>query len=149
MMVGKDLLERFAIAYKNDGFPPLAGKIMGLFYISNQKYFSFEEIMQRVGASKGATSKTIKILLEFKRLNYSMSKEQVRKRMFYLDIQGVTQFLQIVIDNYKNQNQLLKESLQARTNENEEMNDFIKSSIQFNNEVLAFLNIKSEQYFNQ
>ena len=147
-MVKKEMLDRFEIAYKKDGFPPMAGRIMGLFYISDQKYFTFEEIILEVRASKGAVSKTIKLLLELKRINYILSENQSRKRLFYLDIQGLIQFLRMVIDNYKSQNQLLKESLQIRTNENKEMNVFIKGSIQFNNDVLAFLEAKSEKYFN-
>lgn len=141
------ILNRFEIAYKKDGFPPMAGKIMGLFYVSDKRYFSFEEIIHELGASKGAISKTIKLLLGLKRINYVLSKDQGRKRLFYLDNKRLLHFLNLIMDNYNNQNQLLKECLQIRTNENEEMNNFIKGSIHFNNEVIAFLRKKSEQYF--
>lgn len=142
-----DLLRRFAEAYKNDGFPPLAGKIMGLFYISNEKYFYFEDIMHEVGASKGAVSKTLKLLIELNRVDFVYSKGKSRRRMFYMDIQGIKHFLRSVIINYKKQDQLLKECAQVRTNENEELNEFIGNSLQFNKEVLTFLDEKTEQYF--
>jgi len=147
-MAKKELLDRFATAYKNDGFPPLAGRIMGLFYISDKKHLSFEDIICETEASKGAVSKILKQLIQLHRINYTKINNG-RKRLFYLDINGLKFFLQMIIDNYKAQDQMLKECLQIRTNENEEMNNFIKDSINFNKEVLTFLSIKNEQYFNK
>lgn len=141
------ILERFAIAYKKDGLPPLAGKVMGLLYINDQKHFSFNEIADYIKASKGATSKVIKLLLDLNRINFIYSDENKKKRLFYLDIKGVFSFIELVIENYENQNQLLKESLKLRTNENEEMNNFITASINFNTEVLDELKTKSNKYF--
>lgn len=145
----KELLNRFATAYKQDGFPPLAGRVMGLFYISNKKYLSFEEIINETNASKGAVSKTIKLLIQMHRIDFIISEEKARKRLFYLDIEGLKYFIRMIINNYRDQDQLLKECLQTRTNENEEMNNFIKDSLNFNKDVLTFLNIKNEQYFNK
>ena len=141
------LLDRFGEAYKNDGFPPLAGKIMGLFYISNQKHFNFEEIVCEVGATKGAVSKNIKLLFELNWIEYVLKNNGSRKRHCFLDIHGVKYFLRLVIENYKEQDKLLKECANMRNNDNEELNNFIQDSIQFNEEVLAFLDLKSEQYF--
>ena len=48
-MTDKELiLKEFSEAYKIDGFPPLAGKIMGIFYAYDKKYFAFEEIVEIV-----------------------------------------------------------------------------------------------------
>lgn len=144
------ILERFALTYKKDGLPPLVGKVMGLLYISDQKYFTFDEIQKIIGSSKGATSKAINLLLELNRINYIYSdKSKKKKRLFYLDIKGVFFFLELVIKNYSDQNELLKESLELRTNENEEMNEFIINSINFNSEMLNFFRTKSNQYFKQ
>ena len=41
----------------------------------------------------------------------------------------------------------MKECVQLRTDENKELNEFIDDSLQFNKEVLAFLDEKTEQYF--
>ncbi|MFD1292376.1 GbsR/MarR family transcriptional regulator [Lutibacter holmesii] len=144
-----DMLERFAVTYKNDGLPPLVGKIIGLLYINNQKYFTFSDIQEGIGASKGATSKALKLLLGLNRINFKYSDENKKKRLFFLDIKGVYLFMKIVMKNYSDQNQLLKESLDLRNNENEELNGFINESIKFNEEVLDFLNKKSIQYFKE
>ncbi len=147
-MVKENLLKRFADAYQNDGFPPMAGKIMGLFYISNQKYLSFNDIIEETGASKGAVSKTIKLLIDMRRINFIPSKEKGRKRLFYLDIQGIKIFLRSVVENYRKQDQLLIECKGLRNDENDEMNNFIDDSLEFNKSVLSFVAKKTEQYFN-
>ncbi len=141
------IIERFAVAYKKDGLPPLVGKVMGVLYISDQKYFTFDEIQKKIDSSKGATSKAINLLLELNRISFIYADESKKKRLFFLDIKGVFYFLELVIKNYSDQNQLLKESLELRTNENKEMNHFIKTSISFNTEVLNFLKTKSNEYF--
>jgi len=144
-----DMVERFTATYKNDGLPPLVGKITGFLYVKNQKYFTFLELQENIGASKGATSKAIKLLLSLKRINYIYSEKNKNKRLFFLDTKGIHFFMRFVIKNYNEQNQLLKESLELRNNENEEMNNFIKKSIKFNEEVLGFLEKKSIQYFKE
>ena len=142
-----DLLNRFGKAYKNEGLPPVAGKIMGLFYISDKKYFDFDEIVAEVDASKGAVSKNLKLLIKLRRITHVACKESVRKRLFFLDINGVKYYIRFVIENYKAQDQLLKESLELRSKENNELNDFIKNSLEYNKEVLTFLELKRKQYF--
>ncbi len=143
-----ELLINFAKAYELDGLPPLTGKIMGLFYVSDQKYFSFEEIMEQVGASKGAVSKTLKLLQNLKRISFVVSKEHSRKRLFYLDTNGIKHFIRMVISNYREQDLLLKTCLDMRSNENLELNKFIENSIAFNADVLAVVDEKMEKYFN-
>lgn len=148
-MSKENLLDRFAEAYKIDGFPPLAGRIMGMFYIYDQKYFSFDEIVSIVKASKGSVSKTLKMLIGLGRVTFIQSKEHKRKRLFLLNIDGLRHFLNTVILNYKKQDSLIKECLELRTNENLELNNFINSSVEFNAEILEFIEEKMVKYFNQ
>ncbi len=148
-MKKENLLERFVATYVAEGYPPLAGKIIGLFYISDEKYLTFNEIIEQTGASKGAISKTIQLLLEHNRINYITEENNSRKRLFYLDINGLIKFLRMIIKNYQDQNILIKECLELRDQTPSEMNDFIKNSILFNTEMLTFLNEKANQYFNK
>jgi len=146
--IKKELLEKFAITYNNDGFPPLAGKIIGLFYLLDKKHLSFEEIMDEIETSKGGTSKALKLLLDKKIINFIYSKEKWKKRLFYLDPNGMIAYLDSAIENLAQQNQLFKKSLSFRSeNGNKDMNIFISKSIQFNDEVSNFLITKSNQYF--
>ena len=43
IMKKKDLLSSYAMIHSGNNYPPIAGKILGLFFISNQKYYAFEE----------------------------------------------------------------------------------------------------------
>ena len=143
------ILESFAEAYELDGLPPLAGKVMGLFYLSDKKYFSFDEIIEQVKASKGAVSKSLKVLINLNRISYKLSPQYNRKRLFYLDTIGIRHSINMVISNYKKQDLLLKACLELRTNENLELNEFIENSIAFNADVLAVIEEKMDKYFNK
>ncbi|WP_066630939.1 hypothetical protein [Labilibacter marinus] len=147
-MVKESIIERFAEAYKIDGFPPLAGKIMGVFYMSDSKYFCFEDLVLLSKGSKGAVSKTLKLLIGLSRIGFIYSKERKSKRLFYLDTKGIRDFLEIILANYKKQDILLKECLQLRSDENQELNMFIKNSLTFNDEVISLIEEKMNKYFN-
>lgn len=144
-----EIITSFGEAYEVDGFPPLAGKIMGLLYVSDKKYFSFDEIVQQVKASKGAVSKILKLLVDLHRVNYIICKDSSRKRLFYLDIKGIRFFVDVVIANYRKQDLLLQECLKHRNSENPELNKFIENSIALNADMLEMLDDKVKKYFNQ
>lgn len=148
----EEIINSFERTYKNEGYPSLAGKIIGMFYVSEKKYLSFQDINKHVDVSKGSVSKTLKYLIQLNRVKSVSSENDKRKRYYYLDIPGLIQFLKFIITNYEEQNSLLKEVVKVRKdehrNENEEMNLFIDKSIKFNNEMLEFLKLKSKEYFN-
>ncbi|WP_299765160.1 hypothetical protein [uncultured Dokdonia sp.] len=141
------IIDVFERTYKNDGFPPLAGKVVGFFYVTDTKYIGFQDIVKGVGASKGAVSKVLKILIGLYRINSIDHPNDNRKRLYYLDTENLIKFLEIVINNYREQSDLLHAVLKIRTEENQEMNDFIERSIAFNDEMLNFLDEKSKKYF--
>ncbi len=45
------LIQQSANLYKLVGYPRIAGKIMGLLYVSEQKYFTFQEVMDALHIS--------------------------------------------------------------------------------------------------
>ncbi len=143
----QSLLDLYALTFKEDNYPPVAGKILGLFYISNPKYFTFEELMEEVGASKSAISKALKLLLERGDVNFTILKGSKRRRHFYLDTEGIVDSLQRLVDAYTMQTELLQETLTIRNEENEEMNLFITNLIKFNNEVLTYIDQKLKEHF--
>ena len=143
----KSILASFAHVYKEDNYPPIAGKILGFFYISNEKYFTFDELMIELKVSKSAMSKALKLLLEFGEVNFKIFENNKRKRYFYLDIQGTIDKLQRLIDAYFMETQLLEETLKIRNNENKDLNEFIKISIKFNKEVLDYLEKKVKEHY--
>jgi len=143
----KQILELFALSLKEDNYPPVAGRIIGLFYVSNRKYFEFEAIMEAVKASKSATSKALKLLIEFGEVNSIIKEGSKRKRLFFLDIQGNIDRIERLIDSYKIQTELLKETLTYRNKSNEELNQFIKNTINFNTVLLKCAENKLKEYY--
>jgi len=49
-----------------DNYPPIAVKILGLFYTTNKKYLTFEEINDGIGVSRSATSKALTFFIYIK-----------------------------------------------------------------------------------
>ncbi|WP_109436606.1 MULTISPECIES: hypothetical protein [Aquimarina] len=147
MKKSESILDLYAEAYKEENYPPVAGKMVGLFFTSNQKYFTFEELMKGVGASKSATSKALKLLIGFGEVNYKMLKGNKRKRHFYLDIKGNIDRIQRYIDGFKMQTHLLKETLKLRNEEEKEVNQFIEELIEFHSKMLQFVDKNSKNRF--
>ena len=148
-MTREEIVSEFERTYKNDGMPPLAGKIIGHFYVTENKYLSFNEIHEAVGSSKGTVSKVLKYLIQTNRVQFLVDEDDKRKRFYYLDIARLIEYLKGVILNYQQQNTLLVEVKKLRGVKNLEMNTFIDNSIDFNSEMLEFLKEKSEAYFGQ
>ena len=138
----QSILDLFAQVYNADNYPPIAGKILGLFLVSNQKYFTFEELTKGINASKSAVSKALKFLMDSGEVNFVTLKENKRKRHFYLDTKGYFKRFQYISDAYYMQTQLLKETIKLRNNENMEMNEFINKLIILNNDVLDYFEKK-------
>ncbi|WP_282080779.1 GbsR/MarR family transcriptional regulator [Aquimarina algiphila] len=143
----QSILDLYAEAYKEENYPPVAGKMVGLFFTSNQKYFTFEELMEGVGASKSATSKALKLLIDFGEVNYKTLKDNKRKRYFYLDIKGNLDRIQRYIDGFKMQTRLFRETLKLRNEEDKEVNQFIEELIEFHSGILQFVDNNSKNRF--
>ncbi len=67
---------------------PVAAKILCTFYVSNQKHLTFYEIIEKVGASKSAISKSLNFLLEQGEVDYIFDEKNKRLHLFYLDTKG-------------------------------------------------------------
>ncbi|NER12886.1 hypothetical protein GWK08_05505 [Leptobacterium flavescens] len=132
-------IELYAEILKNENYPPIAGKILGLFYTSDQKYFTFEEIMEQINASKSATSKALKILLDTGEVNFMIKEKSKRRRLFYMDIEGCKQRIYSSVSAYGTYYALLKDTLNKRSGNNEELNSYMKSEIKFWEETLEFI----------
>jgi len=145
--VDAHILELYAATFQEDNYPPVAGKILGLFYVSEQKYFSFEDLQSLIGISKSAVSKGLKMLLNIGEINFVTFEDNKRKRYFYLDIQGSIDRIQRLMDSYLMQTELLQETLALRAETNPELNNFIANSIKFNREVIAFVEQKVKEHY--
>ncbi len=147
VMNKKELINAFALVHKEDNYPPIAGKIIGLFYVSDQKYFTFEDIMEGVNASKSATSKALKFLIDLNEITFIFSESNKRKRLFYPNHAYIKKRFEKIIAAHEMETVLLKKVLSTRSTDNIEMNNQIKSIIAFNEDVLHFISDKVKEHF--
>ncbi|OHX64549.1 hypothetical protein [Flammeovirga pacifica] len=144
----KQLLEIFAQAHKFDGLPPLANKVIGAFYLTDNKYLSFDEIIELVESSKGAVSKVLKLLINIHRVQYIPDPKTPRKRLFYLDPKGGKGYIQEVVQGLNMQTEMIKQFQSMRSEHAaKDISELIQSTIAFNEETIKFLLKSSKKYY--
>lgn len=142
-----NILELYALSYKEDHYPPTAGKLMGLLYISEQKYFSFDEFISNLQVTKSAVSKALKFLLNTGEINFIYDANNKRRRLFYLDYKGVIDKFHRIVNAYTIHVQLLEGTLKLRDDDTSELNTFIKKEIALLNETVQFFDAKLKTHF--
>ena len=146
-MIQEQLLELYDQVFQQDSYPPLTGKILGLFYISKEKYFSLEEIINLVGEDKKTVMKALRFLRGNNEINYDMLKESPRERQFYLNIQGAIDKLSKRIGYYKLLNNIFSETMAIREDKESDLSNFMKNFMKFNEEVLQYVEEKMKDNF--
>ncbi|MBB3699530.1 hypothetical protein KMW28_24610 [Flammeovirga yaeyamensis] len=144
----KKLLDQFAKAHKFDGLPPLANKILGVFYLSDEKYLSFETLTEFLDSSKGAVSKMLKILIAVRRVNFIQDPTSKRKRLFYLDSKGAEEYVNLVVEGLMEQRSLMLQLSAYRTSESDkEIDDLIERTLAFNQQIVTALQKNNKKYY--
>ncbi len=147
-MKSKDILiEQSAELYKMVGYPRIAGRIMGLLYVSEQKYFTFEQLMETLKISKSATSKALKFLLEINEIDFIIKPENTRRRYFYISQKGTIKSWEDMMDSLFVRQELLEQILTERKDEDSEINRIIKQQIAFMKDIAPILKNKMKEHF--
>ncbi|MEP0266349.1 hypothetical protein [Dokdonia sp.] len=146
-MKEQELIDAFALVYKEDNYPPIAGKVLGYFYVSNKKHHTFEEIMDGIKASKSATSKALKFLIDLEEVTFKFSEKNKRKRLFFPNYGGTKKRLEKIIIAHETETILLKKVLKRRNSDTIEMNTLIQNIIAFNEDILDFISGKVDEHF--
>ena len=145
----KRIVNTFGELLANDNYPPIAGRILGFFYTSDKKYFTFEEIKEELSISKSATSKALSYLRQINEVGYIYDENNKRLRLFYLNIEGLVERISLVLEAYKMQAVLFKEVLEFRNEENKELNNYIEKNILFSEDVLGFVTQRLEFHYKE
>lgn len=143
----KAILENYAKTYQAERFPPVSGKIMGLFMVTGKQFLSFEEIQEELNISKSALSKNLSLLIDVKRVTYKKDPDNPRRRLFCIDISGTKAHIYDIVKNFEYQNYLLTEAKKLRENSNPEMDEFIENSLAFSKEIISELKKSIPKYF--
>jgi len=141
------LINTFALVYKEYNFPPTAGKILGFFFVNSQRDFTFNEVMVGIQASKSATSKALKFLVNIEEVNFKFSEVKKRKRLFFLNNKSVKRRNEKLIKAHSLETNLLKQCLNVRKDENSEIYALIKSNVAFNEDMIQFATDKLYSHF--
>ncbi|WP_420573847.1 hypothetical protein [Kordia sp.] len=143
----KDIINSFGELLVNDNYPPIAGRMLGLFYTSDQKYFTFEEIKTELNISKSATSKGLSFLDNIGEVSYVYDKNNKRLRLFYLNVEGLIERISLVLEAYKHQSKLFEQVLELREDNDSIVNNYLEKSILFSEDVLGFVQQKLALHF--
>ncbi|MHA6249973.1 GbsR/MarR family transcriptional regulator [Pontibacter sp. CAU 1760] len=81
----KALIEKIGIAHEEKGFQPVAGRIIGLLYVSPRPELTFDEIRESLNISKSATSTALNLLMHIGRVDYTTFPGD-RKRYFRIKL---------------------------------------------------------------
>jgi DNA-binding MarR family transcriptional regulator len=146
-MENQQITQVFPLLQKQEFYPTNMGKILSVFYKSNQKYFTFEELEEQTNIEAEDLQNTLDQLEERDEINHITSIEDSNHKRYYLNVKGSIKNLQITIQTNKQLIALLEKIVDARDSSNQDLNQFIKQSISFNSEVLDFMEKASVEYF--
>jgi DNA-binding MarR family transcriptional regulator len=146
-MENQQITQVFPLLQKQEFYPTNMGKILSVFYKSNQKYFSFEALEEQTNIEAEDLQNTLDQLEERDEINDITSIEDSNHKRYYLNVKGSIKNLQITIQTNKQLIALLEKIVDARDSSNQDLNQFIKQSISFNSEVLDFMEKASVEYF--
>lgn len=136
----RKIIDQFSGALLMENYPPLAGKIVGLFFVTEKTYYTFDEMLEVFDTNKTALSRALKFLGSFNIIN-SIQKEHIkRRRYFYLDIPNYIKYIGVFAQYFNKLNSLIKSAQQIRGSKNPEMNDFIEEYIAYNDKILQTVN---------
>lgn len=126
----KQLIEKVGIYHEQQGFPPVTGRIMGLLYVSDQPYLSFEEIVETLNISKSATSNALQLLQQMRLIDYTTYPGD-RKRYFGALLENWHEELMNKMESILGFSKLLRQANELRGKVNPEMNEKVQERIEF------------------
>ncbi|MGV3539915.1 MAG: GbsR/MarR family transcriptional regulator [Rufibacter sp.] len=126
----KQLIEKIGIYHEQQGFPPVVGRIMGLLYVSDRPYLSFEEIIDTLNISKSAASNSLNLLLQMRVLEYTTFPGD-RKRYFSALLENWHQEVVNKMNSILAFSNLLRQANELRGNLNPDMNEKVLERIEF------------------
>ncbi|WP_299759155.1 MarR family transcriptional regulator [uncultured Pontibacter sp.] len=126
----KALIEKIGIAHEEKGLQPVAGRILGLLYVSPRPELTFDEIRETLNISKSATSTALNLLMHIGHIDYTTFSGN-RKRYFRLKVGNWRDLIQGEIEKVIKMSHVLKEVLAVRGDETPTFNCSIEEFADF------------------
>ena len=148
-MDNHELINRYVFPYHVRRYPEVSKKILGLMFVSNQKYFSLNDIITAIKRDRDEIIESLEELISRAEVACRMPKTTDTEYMFYLNIYGLVNSLQQAILENRSFIQVLERTMNKRDDTNGELNQFIKNSIVLNSEVVDFVDQRVKAYFDE
>ncbi len=126
----KQLIEQIGIFHEQQGLQPVAGRIMGLLFVSDRPRLTFEEIMETLGISKSATSNALTLLQQMHAVEYTTFTGD-RKRYFYATRENWPQEVIRKMGEVLGLSKLLRKALELQKNATAEDKALLLERIEF------------------
>ncbi|WP_346883867.1 hypothetical protein [uncultured Algibacter sp.] len=137
----------FPILSGGEFYPMALGRILAVFYTSNQVEFTKEELQCATNLSEDEISNGLMSLTSLGEV-VKTSKNTLSTPYFSLSTQGSINNLENNIEKSRGLLDSLEQNLDARDASNQALNNFIKETIIFYSEVLDFTELKVAEHFN-
>lgn len=111
-------IERIGVRSENMGFPPLAGRIFGCLLLADPPYMTFEELCERLGASKSTISNNLQFLMRGDCMIDYFTLPGDRKRYFKINTDNWIRKVQAIPEDVKGSNELIEEIMAFRRENN-------------------------------
>ncbi|AKQ45013.1 hypothetical protein TH63_04205 [Rufibacter radiotolerans] len=126
----RKLIEKIGIFHEQQGFPPATGRIMGLLFVTDRPYLSFEEIIETLNISKSATSNALNMLLQMRLIEYTTYPGD-RKRYFGALLENWHQEVVNKMEQVLSFSKLVRQANELRGTSNPEMNKLMEERVEF------------------
>ncbi|WP_271784768.1 hypothetical protein [Aquimarina algiphila] len=128
-------------------YPVTFSKILSIFYTSNQKCFTIEELQFKTNLSIDEIKYGLLFLISIEEI--SKEEKNILSEVCYsFNIEGHIKNLKDSVSTSKKMLDALENTVDQRDTSNLMLNDFIKETIVFYSEVLDYIEIKINEHFN-
>ena len=135
----------FPVFNSENYHPVTLSKILWVFYESNQKYFTIDQLKSKTDLEEKEIQEALEALNS---LGDIATRHQHVDETFFVDVNGSIKNLKNGVSRSKNALILLETIVDSRDESNPTLNDFIKKIILIYSEVLDFMDEKVNEYFN-
>lgn len=122
----KEQVEKIGIVCDKDGFPPLAGRLLGYLMLAEPPHKTFDEIVEFLDASKSAVSNTLKFLESQKMIEY-ITFPGDRKRYFRMAVNSWPEVMMDKMDWLRMMQKQVRTVLQMRSDKYPEFNEGLQN----------------------
>jgi len=126
----RDLVERIGVLHDRIGFPPAAGRVVGLLLVSPEPELTFDQVRETLNLSKSSASTALNLLLRIGSVEYS-TRPGDRKRYFRKRYDDWEESLLERFDVFLSLRHLLSESLDLKEGDSEESHRAVTRMVDF------------------